>query len=541
MNDTLRRKIVSREELVERARAARSAGQIVVQCHGCFDIVHPGHLRYLEFAHRQGDILIVSVTGDNQIDKGAQRPFIPQELRAENLAALEFVNWVYINPHATAVEVLDEVKPDAYVKGSEYEHSTDAGFLAERRTVEGYGGRVIFSSGEVVFSSTRLLESIGADEHLIAQRLAAVCQRHDIHTTALESVLERSMGCRVLVVGDTILDRYVLCDANEVAGEAPMMSLVELETREYLGGAAIVARHLAAMGATASLLTAAADDDEGRKAADLLDTECVHARLLPIRRSLPRKTRYVVENTKLLRVENAEFAPLDSQSENRALADFERMLVHADAVIVCDFGYGMITSSFLRRALPLARQRCKIIAANVSGPRGSLLEFGGVDLLCPTERQLRSALHDFEQGLSKVVWQAINHTRAKHFMVWLGKRGVVVFDRQTQEANRPEYGGRLLSEHLPSFAERAIDGLGCGDAFLATATMALASDASLMQAAYLANAAAAMELAVLGNVPIRRRDVMRWLEGRLELVSDFDGLTHRERQRPVRIRGGSNP
>ncbi len=153
-------KIVELEELLEAVQTQRAGGKTIVQCHGCFDIVHPGHIRYLEFARRQGDVLVVSLTGDLDVSKGDQGPYIPQELRAENLAALLFVDYVYINPSPTAEDVLAKLKPDVYVKGREYQHATDPGFLAEKSVVDGYGGRIIFSSGEIVFSSTALIESV---------------------------------------------------------------------------------------------------------------------------------------------------------------------------------------------------------------------------------------------------------------------------------------------------------------------------------------------------------------------------------------------
>ena len=89
MTPDIHRKIVDLSDLLKRVAGARRRGLTVVQCHGCFDIVHPGHIRYLQFARRQGDLLVVSLTGDPDISKGKQRPYIPQELRAENLAALE--------------------------------------------------------------------------------------------------------------------------------------------------------------------------------------------------------------------------------------------------------------------------------------------------------------------------------------------------------------------------------------------------------------------------------------------------------------------
>src|SRR5581483_8918461 len=102
------RKLLSREQLLARRAEAKGAGRRVVQCHGCFDIVHPGHLRHLRHAKAQGDILLVSITGDSMIDKGTGRPLIPQELRAEYLAALDCVDWVHIESRPTAVELLAE-------------------------------------------------------------------------------------------------------------------------------------------------------------------------------------------------------------------------------------------------------------------------------------------------------------------------------------------------------------------------------------------------------------------------------------------------
>src|SRR6476620_4670329 len=113
------RKSVVVETLGAQRYAGRRGGKTVVHCHGCFDIVHPGHIHYLQFAKGQGNVLVVSVSADPQVNKGADRPFIPQDLRAESLAALECVDYVYVNPHPTAVELLEELRPDVYVKGRE--------------------------------------------------------------------------------------------------------------------------------------------------------------------------------------------------------------------------------------------------------------------------------------------------------------------------------------------------------------------------------------------------------------------------------------
>ncbi len=512
------RKIVDKAGLLRRAADARAAGQTIVHCHGCFDIVHPGHVRYLEFARRQGDLLVVSLTGDSQVSKGDQRPYIPEELRAENLAALEAVDLVYINRHPAASQLLAELKPDVYVKGREYEKSGDPGFLAERQIVAGYGGRVLFSSGDVVFSSSRLIEALNSDPHLEGERLTMICRRHGIDRESIQSLLTGLADLQVLIVGDVILDRYVLCDATELAPEAPMMSLTQLEERVYLGGAGVVARHIAGMGAKAHLLSTAADDEQSRTVQRILNNESVQARLVPCRPHLPEKTRYLVETAKLLRVERGASHPLDSVAEQEAAAWVESVAASIDAVIFCDFGYGTITRGLLDRLQSILGGSARVITADARGPQGRLLNFKRVSLLCPTERTLRSALNDFERGLSTVAWNALDRTQARQLLITLGKKGLVVFDRQSQDANRPEWRGRLRSEYLPSLADRVVDPLGGSSALLAATTLAMAAGGNLMQAAYVGMAASTIENARLGNEPIDARSLRRWLSGRLELT-----------------------
>src|SRR3954452_16190562 len=108
-------KIRSLQRLLALREEARRAGRTVVHCHGCFDIVHPGHIHHLQLARTYGDLLIVTVSGDAHVNKGPSRPLIPEDLRAASLAALECVDLVFVNPDATAVELLARLKPDVYV------------------------------------------------------------------------------------------------------------------------------------------------------------------------------------------------------------------------------------------------------------------------------------------------------------------------------------------------------------------------------------------------------------------------------------------
>ena len=125
MNPAYTQKIVDLESLLPILAELRAAGKKIVQCHGCFDVVHPGHIRHLADAAAAGDVLLVSVTADPQVGKRPQGPFMPQELRCENLAALTMVDYVIVDPESWAGPLLERIRPDVYVKGLEYLTNND--------------------------------------------------------------------------------------------------------------------------------------------------------------------------------------------------------------------------------------------------------------------------------------------------------------------------------------------------------------------------------------------------------------------------------
>ena len=197
------------------------------------------------------------------------RPLIPDDLRAQSLAALECVDFVYLNSAPTAVELIEQLRPDIYVKGKEYESNFDPRFAAEREAVSRHGGRVIFSSGDVVYSSTALIGRMQLSEQFHEEKLQRFCRRFDLSSGSLQNLVQRFRGQCVLVIGDYILDRYHFCDASGIAGEGPMIALRKLDTRDFDGGAAIVAAHLASLGASTTLVTALAADNESSLQAEM--------------------------------------------------------------------------------------------------------------------------------------------------------------------------------------------------------------------------------------------------------------------------------
>ena len=494
------RKIQTLDALLRFREQARRDGRTFVHCHGCFDVVHPGHIHHLQHARSLGDVLLVSVSSDANVAKGVNRPLIPDDLRAGSLAALECVDAVFLNEFPTAVELLEQVKPDVYVKGREYESSRDPRFVQERNTVMAHGGEVHFTSGDVVYSSTALIGALRDTGAFNREKIARYAAEHGTTPTFVESLLGRFKGMKVVVIGDTILDRYQFCEATGVAGEGPMMALRAIGRRDFDGGAAVVARHAAAFGADVTLVTGLAADTDSRQLTLRLAAEGVRVVGTDHRRQLVTKTRFVVDDQKVLKVDDGPAAPLDSRREATVADQILAAADDAACVIFADFGYGLITAGLLDRVLPTLRERVPVLAADVSGKQTNLLRFSGVDLLCPTEREVRETLGDFAGGIGAVVSRLLRETNVKGALITLGKQGLVACDWPAGDWHAS--AGRLTTHYLPALATQAVDPLGAGDALLASASLALAAGATLQQAAFLGSLAAAVEVQQVGNAAV---------------------------------------
>jgi rfaE bifunctional protein nucleotidyltransferase chain/domain len=151
--------VVSRAELVEQVGRDRARGLSIAFANGAFDLLHVGHVRYLEGARQQADRLIVAVNDDQSVRsvKGPDRPVMPAADRAEIVAALRAVDYVVIFPEPTVAPLLELLKPDVHCKGTDYTLDT----VPERETVSAYGGRIAIVGDPKDHSTTALLKRLG--------------------------------------------------------------------------------------------------------------------------------------------------------------------------------------------------------------------------------------------------------------------------------------------------------------------------------------------------------------------------------------------
>ena len=160
-NLAARSRILGRSEIMIAVETARSHGKKIILANGCFDILHAGHVRYLEAAKGLGDILIVAVNSDEQARrlKGEARPLLPQDQRAELVSSLEAVDLVTIFDEPTVTELLLALKPDIHAKGTDYTEET----VPERNVVRSFGGQVAIVGDPKDHSSSEIIEKVSSE------------------------------------------------------------------------------------------------------------------------------------------------------------------------------------------------------------------------------------------------------------------------------------------------------------------------------------------------------------------------------------------
>ncbi|MFI4883229.1 MAG: adenylyltransferase/cytidyltransferase family protein, partial [Phycisphaerales bacterium JB064] len=422
--------ILSHADLLAWRESLRQRGKRLVQCHGCFDIVHPGHVRHLRWARAQGDVLLVTITADSGINKGPGRPLIPHDLRAENLASLDMVDAVHVVHEPTAEGILRAVQPDVYVKGREYESNNDPRFAAERSAVEGAGGRVVFSSGDIVFSSSALIAALesgrdtGVDAHSGA--LAQVLRTPGMGAADLAAVLSNAQGARVLVIGEAIEEVYRVCHAPSLGSREPVMTLRPAGERRFDAGAAGVAMHMAAMGLRPTLLTCPPANGEF---AQRMRAAGVELCPLPATPEPLLVEHYMAGAQKLMTVDHARPIASDTTLRSAITDALNDLAPRVQAVCIADQGLGLLAGSTARIINDTLRERTNILTASAQARNANPLSIRHADLLCLSEPDLRRAVANPSGSLTAAAWSAMDAAQAAAAIIGLGPEGLLAYDR----------------------------------------------------------------------------------------------------------------
>ena len=506
-------KVKTKEELLKIVGDFPRKKKIIV-CHGVFDVVHPGHVRHLAYAKTKAQKLIVSITADKHIKKAMYRPHIPEGLRALNLAAFEMVDYVVIDDEATPISLLKYIKPDYFAKGFEYTSSgLPQATQEEADTVESYGGQMIFTPGDVVYSSSKFLNLSLPQVQL--EKLLHLMEYNNVTFDVLRETLTLISKHHIHVVGDTIVDTYTR--TNFIGGQTktPTFSVLYQGHEDYIGGAGIVSQHLRAAGAKVTFSTVLGDDKLKDFVINGLQESGVE--VLPIidtTRPTTNKNTIITGEYRLLKLDTLDNRAISQE----ILEELDRQIkqIKSDAIVFSDFRHGIFNAlsvPVLTKAIPA--NKFKVADSQVASRWGNIGEFKEFDLITPNEREARFVLADQDSTVGRLAGSMIEASSCLNLILKLGDRGIIGLSRNS--AVKDAYFS------LDSFAQSVIDPVGAGDALLAYATLSLLETGSLVVAGILGSMAAACECEIDGNVPIRAENVL----AKIDLVEKQCGYASR--------------
>ncbi len=470
----------------------------VIMCHGVFDIVHPGHLRHLIYAKSKGDLLVVSITADRHIIKGEIRPHVPEKLRAINLAAFEMVDYVIIDDEATPHKNLGIIKPNYFAKGYEYiENGTHKKTQVEIDILDEYGGEMLFTPGDIVYSSSRFIEM--SPPKISEEKLMTLMNTEKITFNDLRDVAASLTNIKIHVVGDTIVDSYSHCSIIGGMVKTPTMSLRYEKKEDYTGGAAIVAKHLKAAGADVTFSTILGNDafkDYVMKDLRKHDITCLP--IIDNLRNTTNKNAFVVGDYRVLKIDTVDNNPLSDKLLKRLEGQISEAKV--DGVVFSDFRHGIFHAKSIQRLISaIPKDTYRIADSQVASRWGNILDFKNFDLITPNEKEARFSLGDQDSVIRFLGQDLFKQSRTKALFLKLGSRGLIVF-RDAPDINSASF-------FLDVFTQRAIDPIGAGDALLAYATLAMVKTKNEVIAAILGSLAAAIECEKNGNVSVFPQEI----------------------------------
>lgn len=485
-------KILDLDKLAAVVSEARARGKVVVHCHGVFDLLHIGHIRYFEQARRMGDLLIVTLTPDHYVDKGPHRPAFTQDLRAESIASLSCVDYVAINRWPTAEETLRLLRPDLYVKGSEFkETSSDmTGKMGrEEKVVREIGARLAFTE-DVVFSSSNLINThMSLFPVEVKEYLNLFKTRYSLNE--VHEALNRLSKLKVLVIGDTIIDTYVYCEAIGKSSKDPVLALRHQSEDHFAGGVLAVANHVANFAGHVELFTVLGTVNTRQEfiTSSLASNVTPHFFLRPGAPTIV-KQRFLegYSLSKLLEIYYMDQSDIPDETIREVTAALKEKLKECDVVVVADYGHGMMAKPIRR----LLCEEAKFLAVNTqanAGNRGfnTITRYPRVDFGCIAEHEMRLETRDAEGELRPMIEKLAPHLQSKVFVVTRGKKGALIWTGE----------GEFVI--VPAFAMKVVDRVGAGDAFLSVTALAAATGAPPEVLGFIGNVAGAQAVEIIGN------------------------------------------
>ncbi len=478
--------------------------------YGHFTTIHPGHIRYLKYAKSLGSELIIA-SKDDAIDDDNQLNYqFNQKERAEALSLLDIADAIVLLKNNNLVDLVKKATPHSLILGKQFEKKPEKSVSAAIEILNSKGIAVVFHGGEISYSNAELLTNY--DYEIKNRRIEAfkfACKRQLLKKSDLLHSIDFWNKANLIVIGDCIVDRYVACEALGMSAEAPVVVVKELESKDFYGGASIVASHIKNLGANCKLISVIGNDSSGKFIKEKINEEGIKDGLI-IDKSRPTtfKKRYMVDNQKLFRVTRMEQTSISKSIEEKIIQELEKSAKNANGIVVSDFVYGVITEKILNKIHELAKINDLLLFGDLqcSSQVGSIMKFNNFSLLCPNEREARIALHEKDLDLESLSNKIMEDTSSKRLIMKLGPQGFIAYDHEKN---------KCLSQAFPALSNNPIDVAGAGDSLLAVMAVGLASSQGMMTTSAIACCMASMAVERMGNKPIKKEEIRNYLDEKL--------------------------
>lgn len=486
-------KIKTLSALVTLVAAAKADRRAVVLSCGVFDVIHPGHIRHIEAARKEGDLLIIGVTADRHVQRGMGSPVFQQQLRAEVLAALQQVDYVVINDLPTDIELIRALQPTVYARGSDAGDGTPGeargGGRSWMEVMQEVGGRVVYTHELTFHTSTITNGFFQVYPKETTDYLKNFCQR--VNRDEMLANIERLTICKVLVIGDTIIDEYHYCSPM---GKSPKENIIvtrHTSEERFAGGVLAATNHVAGFCSQVDMITCLGEENSHEEFVRSHLKRNVNPTLF-FRKNAPTivKRRFVESAflRKLFEICFINGDRLTASEEAELRAYLDDIIEKYDLVLVTDFGHGLMTPELIE----LVSRKAKFLAVNAQSNSANtgynfITKYPRADYICIDEPEARLALHDRTSSLETLIQRLSAQLDARFVTITRGNQGCTVYSREEGFAR------------IPVLATSVIDTVGAGDAFLSVSAPCVAMGFPMEQAGFIGNATGALKVGIVGN------------------------------------------
>ncbi len=497
-------KLVSLEELASISAQLKKEGKTIAHCHGCFDLMHPGHIKHFQSAAKAADVLIVTVTQDKFVNKGPGRPVFNEQIRAESIASLECVTFVAVNKWATAIETINLLKPNFYVKGPDYKvRSNDVtnNIGLEEQAVIDNGGKLHITDDETMSSSKLINAHFSQLDDGVQKYLENFKAKFNVDTVA--QYINDLSNLKVMVIGDTIIDEYHTCTPLGKSSKSPTISTIYRSGVSYAGGSLAIANHMEQFAGKVQLVTLLGEQNTQK---DFIESKLSE----PIGRKFffrndgptPTKRRYLDTylNLKLFEVTFMNDKFIEKKLEQEVIDYLKEAIADFDIILIADFGHGFITPGIIS----FLEESGKYLAINAQTNSNNfgfnyITKYKRANYISIDEKELRLPFGDAYGSVEELIRKLQTITHCNNIQITLGAAGSVIYQNK-----------KFM--YTPAFATSVKDSVGAGDAVLSVTALCNFAGVPAEVTGFVGNCVGTLAVNILGNEhPVYKKDLVKFV------------------------------